>query len=75
MIEVNRPEPMSKKEFIEEVLANTLRCAGMDIKMLELSSDEKSVLILFDTGYGRRVDVEGDSFGAIIMDVTRKALY
>lgn len=66
---------MTKKEFVEGTFAETLRSAKLEVERLELSEDENNVLIVFKNGFGKMVDIEADSFGAIILDVTRKALY
>ncbi len=66
---------LTKKEFVEGALAVTLSNADLDVKRLELSEDGSQVNIIFKNGYSKPVNIEGDSFGAIILDVTRKALY
>lgn len=75
MIEVARTEPVSKKEFVEGLLTDTLRNANLDVEKLELTENECHVIIIFKSGSSKTVCIECDSFGAIIMDVTRKALY
>ena len=75
MITAKRNETISKKEFIEERLAETLREANLNVDRLELSDNEHYVQIVFKDGYAKTVDIECDSFGGIILDVTRKALY
>lgn len=66
---------MTKKEFVEGPLEEALRSANLDVESLYLSKDECGVLITFSNGHKKTVSIEGDSFGAIILDVTRKALY
>lgn len=66
---------VNKKEFVENTLAETLRSAQIDVARLELSEDGSTVKITFDSGYSKLANIEADSFGAIILDVTRKAMY
>ncbi len=66
---------MTKKEFVEGPLTDTLCNANLDVQRLELDTEERCVLIVFQSGSSKAVCIEGDSFGAIILDVTRKALY
>ncbi|MGF7145334.1 hypothetical protein HNQ56_003775 [Anaerotaenia torta] len=75
MIKVKREEPITKKEFIEEVLTNTLHHAEIGVKSLELTKDENRVYIKYDSGFERRVDITGDDHASIIMAVTRVAMY
>ncbi len=75
MITLKRSKPVTKKEYVEGTLADTLRSANLEVQGLELSDDECYVHIIFNSGSSKTVCIEGDSFGAIIMDVTRKALY
>ncbi len=58
---------MEKKEFIK-VLEATLLCAELDITGLSLV-DDNTVQITFKGGGKRRVNIEADSYGAIIQDV------
>lgn len=62
---------MEKKEFIK-VFENTLLCAELDITELSLI-DDKTVQITFKGGGKRRVNIEADSYGAIIVDVMKHA--
>lgn len=62
---------MGKKEFIK-VLEHTLLCAGMDVTGLSLI-DDNTVQITFKGGGTRRVNIEADSYGAIIVDVMKYA--
>lgn len=66
---------MTKKQFMEGTLAETLRSAKLEVERLELSEGGNEVRIIFENGYRRLVNIEADSFGAIVLDVTRKALY
>lgn len=65
----------TKKEFVEGTLAETLRSAKLDVARLELSDDGNTVKIIYDSGYSKNVCIEANSFGAIVLDVTRKAMY
>ncbi len=60
---------MEKKEFIK-VLETTLLCAELDVTGLSLI-DDKTVLIAFKGGGTRLVNIEADSYGAIIVDVMK----
>jgi len=60
---------MEKKEFIK-VLEATLLCAELDVTGLSLI-DNKTVQIAFKGGGTRRVNIEADSYGAIIVDVMK----
>lgn len=60
---------MEKKEFIA-VFGNTLLCAELDITALSLI-DNNTVQITFKGGGKRRVNIEADSYGAIITDVMK----
>ncbi len=62
---------MEKKEFIK-VLEATLLCAELDITGLSLV-DDNTVQITFKGGGKRRVNIEADSYGAIIQDVMAHA--
>ena len=62
---------MEKKEFIT-VLEATLLCAELDITGLSLV-DDNTVQITFKGGGKRRVNIEADSYGAIIQDVMAHA--
>ena len=62
---------MEKKEFIK-VLESTLLCAELDITGLSLV-DYNSLQITFKGGGKRRVNIEADSYGAIIQDVMAHA--
>lgn len=62
---------MEKKEFIK-VFENTLLCAELDITGLSLI-DDNTVQITFKGGGKRRVNIEADSYGAIIVDVMKHA--
>lgn len=62
---------MEKKEFIK-VLEATLLCAELDITGLSLV-DDNTVQITFKGGSKRRVNIEADSYGAIIQDVMAHA--
>ncbi len=60
---------MEKKEFIA-VLENTLLCSELDVTGLTLVDDD-TVQIKFKGGGARRVNIEADSYGAIIVDVMK----
>lgn len=60
---------MEKKEFIA-ILERTLICAELDITGLSLI-DDNTVQIKFKGGGTRRVNIEADSYGAIIADVMK----
>lgn len=60
---------MEKKEFIA-VLEHTLICAELDVTGLTLI-DDNTVQIRFKGGGTRRVNIEADSYGAIIVDVMK----
>lgn len=62
---------MEKREFIR-VLETTLLCAELDITSLSLV-DDNTVQITFKGGGKRRVNIEADSYGAIIQDVMAHA--
>ncbi len=62
-------ERMGKKEFVA-VLENTLLCAELDVTGLSLI-DDKTVQVTFKGGGRRRVNIEADSYGAIIVDVMK----
>jgi hypothetical protein len=66
---------VTKKEFVEGILAETLRNANLDVSGLDLSQDELHVRIIFASGSQKTVCIECDSFAGIILDVTRKAMY
>lgn len=60
---------MSKKEFIK-VFELTLVSANLDIISLSLI-DNDHVLITFKGNGTRKVNIEGDSYGAIIQDTMK----
>ena len=60
---------MSKEDFFS-VFETTLLCANVDIIGLSLV-DDNHALITFKGGGTRRVNIEADSFGAIIVDVMK----
>ena len=62
---------MSKEDFIA-LLEATLLCANLDIIWLSLV-DDSNVLITFKGNGTRKVNIEADSFGAIIVDVMKHA--
>ena len=64
----------AKREFVEGPLEYTLVSAGLGVTALRLSDDGNKVQVIFADGISMLVNIEGDSLGAIIMDVTRKAL-
>jgi hypothetical protein len=60
---------MDKEDFIS-VLETTLVCANLDVTGLSLV-DDSHVRITFKGNYTRNVNIEADSYGAIIMDVMK----
>lgn len=60
---------MSKEDFIT-VFEATLLCANLDIIGLSLV-DDNNVLITFKGNGTRKVNIEADSYGAIILDVMK----
>ena len=60
---------MSKEDFIA-VFEATLLCANLDVIGLSLD-DDSHVLIRFKGNGTRKVNIESDSFGAIIVDVMK----
>ena len=62
---------MSKEDFIS-VFELTLLCADLDVTGLSLV-DDSNVLITFKGNGTRKVNIEADSFGAIIVDVMKHA--
>ena len=62
---------MSKEDFIA-ILEATLLCANLDIIGLSLV-DDNNVLITFKGNGTRKVNIEADSYGAIIVDVMKHA--
>lgn len=60
---------MSKEDFIS-VFELTLLCADLDVIGLSLV-DDSNVLITFKGNGTRKVNIEADSFGAIIIDVMK----
>lgn len=60
---------MSKEDFIA-LLEVTLSCANLDVIGLSLV-DDSHVLITFKGNGTRRVNIEADSYGAIILDVMK----
>lgn len=63
---------MSKQDFIS-ILEVTLISANLEVAALTLL-DSDTVMITFRNGYKKKVCIECDSYGAIILDVTRKAM-
>lgn len=62
---------MSKSDFIS-IFELTLVSANLDIIGLSLADDSHAV-ITFRGGGTRKVNIEADSFGAIILDVMKHA--
>lgn len=60
---------MDKKEFIA-ILEKTLANAKLDVTALELL-DNDTVEITFKGGGRRKVNIEADSYGAVILDVVK----
>jgi len=65
---------MSKREFVYQ-LGNLLAAANIYVAHTELTEDGNYVTVTFTNGYSKRVCIECDSFAAIILDVTRAAMY
>ena len=62
------------REFVAQY-AELLRAARRsDVADLELSEDGNKVMINFDGGLTRLVNIEGDSDCAVILDVIRKVM-
>ena len=64
---------MGKSDFIA-VFEATLLCANLDITGLSLI-DDNTVQITFKGNGTRNVNIEADSFGAIIVDVMKHAFF
>lgn len=62
---------MSKEDFIA-VFETTLVCANLNIIGLSLV-DDNNVLITFKGNGTRKVNIEADSYSAIIVDVMKHA--
>lgn len=62
---------MTKSDFIT-IFELTLVSANLDIAALSLI-DDNTAQITFKGGGTRRVNIEADSFGAIILDVMKYA--
>ena len=62
---------MSKEDFIM-VFETTLLCANLDITALSLI-DDNTAQITFKGGGTRKVNIEADSYGAIILDIMKHA--
>ena len=60
---------MSKEDFIS-VFELTLLCADLDVTGLS-RVDDSNVLITFKGNGTRKVNIEADSLGAIIVDVMK----
>ena len=60
---------MSKADFIT-VFEAILLCANLDVTGLSLV-DDNHVLITFKGNGTKKVNIEADSFGAIIVDVMK----
>ena len=60
---------MNKEDFIA-VFESTLLCANLDVIRLSLA-DDNHVIVTFKGGGTRRVNIEADSYGAIILDVMK----
>lgn len=65
---------MSKREFIYQ-LGLLLESAGLGVSNVDLSEDECYALVEYSSGSTQAVCIECDSFAAIILDVTRAAMY
>ncbi len=60
---------MGKEDFIA-VFEATLLCANLDVAALSLL-DNSTVQVTFKGGGKRNVNIEADSYGAIIIDVMK----
>lgn len=60
---------MSKEDFIS-IFELTLVSANLDVVRLSLA-DNNTALVTFKGGGTRRVNIEADSYGAIIADVMK----
>jgi len=63
---------MNKEDFIS-ILEVTLISANLEVTALTLL-DNDTVMITFKNGYTKEVCIECDSYAAIVLDVTRKAM-
>lgn len=66
-------EGVTKTELVRK-LAELLRMTRLDIKDLELL-DEDTVIIHYDCGSTKEIDITADSGIAIIRDVCKHAVY
>ena len=66
---------VTKKEFVEGPLAETLRRARLEVSGLELNDEGDHARMIFTNGYQKLVSIDADSYASIIMDVTRAAMY
>lgn len=57
-----------KKEFIRKLRGTVIAC-GRNVESLELSSSGNFVTIRFTGGSVKRVNIEADSYKAIVLDV------
>ena len=62
---------MGKSDFVK-VFELTLVCANLDVDSLSLI-DDNTAQITFKGGGTRKVNIEADSYGAIIVDVMKRA--
>ncbi|MCI9632918.1 MAG: hypothetical protein HFH18_06690 [Ruminococcus sp.] len=62
---------MSKEDFVS-IFELTLVSANLDIISLTLI-DDNTIQITFKGGGTRRVNIEADSYGAIILDIMKYA--
>lgn len=65
----------NKKEIVGRlsILLKATR-AGWDLDRLKLSEDQKEVLVIFRSGYEKRVNIECDSGIALIQDVIQSLM-
>lgn len=56
--------------LLEALLKQTR--AGADISVLNLNETQDEVTIIFNSGFGKKVNIAGDSGIAIIADVVKK---
>ncbi len=62
-------ENMSKEDFIS-IFELTLVSAGLDVAALSLL-DDNTAQVTFKGGGKRKVNIEADSYGALIIDVMK----
>lgn len=61
---------VEKREFVR-LLGVILTCAGEPVSECFLNVQETHVYIQFENGYTQKINVEGDSHLAIMMDIAK----